>query len=445
MSVIDLYADFAASLPHRSVPDVARQEALRCLLDYAGAVVSGADAPPAEILRTSLAPLQGPARLWPDGAPCDPRTAALINATASHTIEVDDIYSPGLYHPGVCVVPAAIAVGEAEGVSGTRLLTAIIAGYEVSNRIAETLNPAHYRFWHTTATVGHFGAAAAAASVLSLDAAQTAHALATTASMAAGLRHAFSSDAMTKPLHAGRAAEAGVLAALGARSGLTGVPDMLEAERGFGTAFSETPDWRTATQDLGQRWTICEMTRKPHACCGHTFPAIDAISDLRASHAFDPEMIRSIEIATYRAAIEICGNREPRTPYEAKFSLPYCAALAAGGRAATPDAFDEAVDDNKERNALMERVKLRESADAEAVFPGKRAAGVRITMTDGRMLEATCPNRRGAPDAPLSDTALEAKFNALAGPVLGAERAGELARCLWHVDQMDDIRALPIG
>ena len=110
------------------------------------------------------------------------RTAALINGTAAHTVEVDDIYSPGLYHPGVSVIAAALAAAEGEAASGADLLTAIVAGYEVSNRIARALNPAHYRLWHTTATVGFFGAAAAAACVMRLDAARTAHALTTAAS-----------------------------------------------------------------------------------------------------------------------------------------------------------------------------------------------------------------------------------------------------------------------
>ena len=223
MTVAESYAGFAVGLRHEGVPRGARHGARRCLVDWWGGTVAGAVEAPATVLVEALAPDGGPARLLPWGDGADMRTAALINGTAAHSVEVDDIYSPGLYHPGVAVIAAALAVADAEEASGAELLTAIVAGYEVSNRIARAINPAHYRLWHTTATVGFFGAAVAAASVMRLEAGPMAHALTTAATFAAGLRHAFSSDAMSKPLHAGRAAEGGVLAALGARHGLTGV------------------------------------------------------------------------------------------------------------------------------------------------------------------------------------------------------------------------------
>jgi 2-methylcitrate dehydratase PrpD len=339
MTVAMYFAEFASGLRLEDVPDDTRHAAKRCLVDWWGGTVAGAVEPPATVLMAALAPGAGRARLLPWGRGTDARTAALINGTAAHTVEVDDIYSPGLYHPGVAVIAAALAAADAEGASGARLLEGIIAGYEVSNRIARAVNPAHYQMWHTTATVGFFGAAVAAGRVLGLSTEQLAHALTTTASMAARLRHAFSSDAMTKPLHAGRAAEGGVLAALGARAGLTGVADMFEGARGFGAALSKDVDWGNATAGLGGEWTIQRMTCKPYPCCGHTFAAIDAARAVMAE-GVDPGDIERVEVGTYRAGVEICENTDPKTPYEAKFSLPYTVALAALNRPVNLAAFD---------------------------------------------------------------------------------------------------------
>jgi len=440
VAVAGTFAEFASALRHDAVPEAALHGARRCLVDWWSGAVAGAIEAPATVLLDALAPGGGPARLLPWGAGADVRTAALINATAAHTLEVDDIYSPGLYHPGVAVIGAALAVADAERASGADLLVAIVAGYEVSNRIARAVNPAHYRLWYTTATVGFFGAAAAAASLMRLDAGRTAHALTTAASFAAGLRHAFSSDAMTKPLHAGRAAEGGVLAALGARHGLTGVPDMLEGARGFGVAMSEAVDWDAAVAGLGSEWTIERITTKPYPCCGHTFAAIDAARAIMGGVA--PGEVERVSVGTYQAAVEICENADPTTPYEAKFSLPYCVALAVVGRPVDLAAFaPEALHDPALR-AMMRRVKVALDGDAEAAFPALRAARVSVTTRDGRVRSHRQPTRRGDPDFPLSDGEIEAKFHMLADPVIGAAAATEIAGALWRADTLESVAGI---
>jgi 2-methylcitrate dehydratase PrpD len=466
MSVIGRLAAFAAE---EKMPAEPLAEAKQCLLDWLGCAIAGSVEPPATLLRRALgcaapapgavcplppsagagpdgATRHGPAaRLLPDGAPADPRTAALVNGAASHTVEVDDIFSPGLYHPGVVTVPAALALAEARGVGGTSLLRAIVAGYEVGNRIARAVNPAHYRLWHTTATVGHFGAAAAGAVVLGLDAGRTGHALATVATMAAGLRHAFSADAMSKPLHAGRAAEAGVLAALAAAEGVTGVPDMLEGARGFGAAMSADVDWPAAIATLGTEWTILATTRKAHACCGHNFAALDAIGALMREYRLGPDEIAGVHVGSYRAAVEICGNPVPRTAAEARFSLPYCAAAMARRGAVTPAAFTaEALADGATR-ALASCVSLSLDDEAEARFPALRGAIVTIRMADGRMLEARRRTRRGDPSDPLSGDEIAAKFHALADPVIGASAARAMADAVAGADAAEDVRSLPLA
>ena len=173
------------------------------------------------------------------------------------------------------VVAACLAAAEDTGASGDAFLRAVIVGYEISTRIGGAMGRAHYRFWHSTGTIGTFGAAAGAAYLYGLDETGIAHALATAATFAAALQQAFRSDSMSKPLHAGRAAEGGLVAALGAREGITGALDVLEGEFGFGRAMSGNPDWESGLATLGREFNIGRMTVKNHACCGHTFAAID--------------------------------------------------------------------------------------------------------------------------------------------------------------------------
>src|SRR5689334_4887163 len=200
-----------------------RHHARRAVLDWFAALLPGGVLPPATLLAAALEEElgRGRARLYPGGRTATARAAALINGSASHTVEFDDIYRDAIYHPACPTISAALAAAEARGASGDRFLRAVVVGYEVSTRIGRAVVPAHYKFWHTTGTVGCFGSAVAVATVLGLDETRTMHALATAATFAAGLQQAFRSEAMSKPLHAGRAAEAGLFAALAAERGVT--------------------------------------------------------------------------------------------------------------------------------------------------------------------------------------------------------------------------------
>ncbi len=441
-TIAERFAAFAHELTAADLPESVRHSATRCILDWYAGTIAGGVLAPATLLAVGLAGAGRPeAALLPSGQLTDARTAALINGAASHVVEVDDIYSPGLYHPGSPVISAAIATAEAQGASGRDLATAVIAGYEVSNRIARTVNPAHYKYWHTTATVGHFGATVAAGILLRLDPPRLAHAMTTVATFAAGLRQAFASDAMGKAFHVGRAAEAGVLGAIAAREGVTGVPDMLEGERGFATAMSHAVDWNAAFEDL-DRFTIEQTTQKAHACCGHTFAAIDATADIVARQELTPADIRAIKVGTYRAGVEICANTDPQTPYEAKFSLPYTVALAALGRHTGPASFTDAMLHESGLREMMARVSYALDERCEAVFPKLRSAYVDIETVDGRTFSQHQPSRRGDPADPLSDDMLGDKFAGLVEPVLGGAATEALLARLWRLDDVSDITEL---
>ncbi|MEJ1978340.1 MAG: MmgE/PrpD family protein [Acetobacteraceae bacterium] len=230
-TVVETLAEYAAAEAGRVLPEAVRHHARRALIDWFAALLPGSRLPPATLLDAALDDETGGRALVYTSLRRAPlRTAALINAAASHTIEFDDIFRDAVYHPGCPVIGAALAAAQARGADGPALLRAIVVGYEVSTRIGLAVQPSHYRFWHTTGTIGTFGAAAAVASLLDLDAVRTAHALASAGTMAAALQQAFRSDSMSKPLHAGHAAEAGALAAMGAARGMTGALDVLEGK-----------------------------------------------------------------------------------------------------------------------------------------------------------------------------------------------------------------------
>lgn len=436
MTIARAFADFASSM---DPPPEATDAAKRCLLDWAGAAISGSMEMPATAF-AELTTSTGNARLWPSGRLVSPRDAALINGTASHIVEVDDIFSPGLYHPGVVTIPAALALCEAERGSGKRLLRAIIAGYEIGNRIARTVNPAHYQHWHTTATVGHFGAAIAGSVALDLPPERTAHAIGLAATFAAGLRHAFAADGMAKPLHAGRAAEAGVLAAQLAAAGTTAVSDMLEGERGFGAALSEGCNWNDALSDLGQHWTITRTTQKAYACCGHNFAALDGIGEIMADLDMSYQDIAAIEIAGYRATVEICGNPDPVSAPEARFSLPYCAAIMATHGSVAPTHFSAPSLADQKIRVLSKLVSVKVDDQAEAAFPELR--GARVTIIDQRNRRATTyrRTRSGDPDYPMTNAEIANKYSTLSCPVIGKKLAGDLESSLTGIEKARDIR-----
>jgi 2-methylcitrate dehydratase PrpD len=392
--------------------------------------------PPATALERALADEldRGAARLAL-GRPATVRAAAIINGSAAHTVEVDDIYRDGIYHPGAPTIPAALALAQARGASGEAFLRAVIVGYEISTRIGAAMGRAHYKYWHNTGTIGCFGAAAAAAELLQLDAKRFAHALATVATFSAGLQQAFRMDSMSKPLHAGHAAEAGVTAALAAGEGVIGSLDVMEGEAGYGRAMGDGPDWEKALATLGRDFHITRMTFKNHACCGHTFAAIDGALAVQSQLGVAARDIERVRVGTYRAGVEVAHYADPHTPAEARFSLKYVVASALAHGSVRLAAFEPPRLEDAVTRDLMRRVEVAVDPELDATFPGQRAARVAIVARDGRRAEHLQPTRKGDPDAPLSDPELEAKYLELAAPVIGDGRARALLARLWRLER----------
>jgi len=410
MHLVERFADWAVSFREKPLDKTVIHHARRAVIDWHAALHPGMVVPPVTLLQKAFA-----------GESPSPRLKALIEGTAAHTVEVDDIFRDGIYHPGAPTIAAARAL--------TEELRPIVVGYEISTRIGAAMGKAHYKHWHNTGTIGCFGAAAAAAEALQLNKGQFAHALATVTTFAAGLQQAFRMDSMSKPLHAGRAAEAGVTAALAAREGVTGSLDVMA---GFAKAMGDNPDWEKGLATLGKDFHITRMTFKNHACCGHTFAAIDGALELKKRMNLKPEDIEQIEVATYKAGVEVAGYEKPTTPAEGRFSLKYVVATALTHGSVRLAAFEPQRLNDSATARVMQKISLSVDPQLEAEFPHKRQARVAIRAR-GRREEFLQPTRIGDPDAPLSDRMLEEKYYELVTPVLGEAKARqELAR-LWQL------------
>lgn len=440
-------AGHALAVRDQGIDRAVTHAATRAVVDWFAVTVAGTVMEPAKALTGALLDESpaGRSRLVADGQTTSCRTAAIVNATASHTAEMDDIFRDGIYHPGSPTVAAGLAVAERTGSSGADLLRAVTIGYDIGDCVAAAVNPAHYRYWHTTGTVGTIGAAAAAADLLGLDAVRFAHALATATTMAAGLQQAFRSDSMCKPLHAGHAAEAGVLAALAASRGFTGALDILEGDAGFGAAMAEAPDWERAVARLSSGPPgITQATVKSHSCCGHTFAAVDAALELRA-RGIAAEDIAGINVETYVTAATVAGNPDPATAFEAKFSTAYCVAAAMITGSVRLRAFEKETLADPRIRELTRRVRVTGDPAMEDLFPGHRVARVTLTDRAGQVHVAERQTRKGDPDDPLSDSELRDKFRDLTVPVLGEGHSSRLETSLWRASELTTVNDIPLA
>jgi 2-methylcitrate dehydratase PrpD len=338
------------------------------------------------------------------------RQAFTIGAL-THILETDDLHKASVTHPGCVIVPAALAVASRENASATEFLTAVLRGYEACCRVGNAVGPAHYRIWHNTATCGPFGSAIAVASLLGLDDAQCVDALGNAGTQSAGLWQFLETGAMSKHLHAGRAAEAGLVAADLAALGVTGPPAILEGDKGFFRATCPDADPEAVLRSPEDPWQLCSTSIKPWPCCRHTHPVIDAALGLHREIAGQP--IEEVEVASYQAALDVCDRPQPTNEYAAKFSLQHCvsAALLDG-----QVGFGSFGPEQRERMAgLAGRVSLVRSAAIQEEYPVHWGGSVTVTLGDGSRHSAHRKDCSGDPELPLDREAM-------------AHKAGELLR-----------------
>ena len=441
-------ADFAASIQDRRIPQPCIDGARVGLVDCVGVMIAGAQEPASRIVARMVA-----ASTSNDGAPeipsgrnLAPADAALVNGVAAHALDYDDVAMDG--HPSAALVPAILAEGWALDASGRDALSAYVAGYEVW-ALAQELEPGHLheRGFHPTAIWGTLSAVVACARLNRLDATQSRNAIAIAASMAAGLVANFGS--MTKPLHVGRTAQAGVLAVRLAKDGFTGSPDALEHPAGFMRAHSasgnpslEPRDWR-----LGEDWRMPKLgvNVKRYPMCYATHRSIDAMLDLAGEHDLSPDAVDEIHVRIGHMQRLMLRNRNPKTALEAKFSLEFAMASALVARRVGLSELDDAFVQRGDIVETMRKVHCTTTEDILPDAPFAPADSVSIVLKSGKTLaHPPVAQAKGSWQKPLSDDELREKFFDCAAGALGRSQTGALFDRLSAIEQLASLRELPL-
>ena len=399
------------------------QMAVSAIIDTVAVTLAGAPEASVSILRRTLGgpAASGPSLIFGDHRRTDVLNAALVNGTAAHAIDYDDMAAAMGGHPSVPVVPVVFALGEQLQVSGRQALDAYIVGFEAECRIGRAVHPHHYSAgWHPTSTLGVFGAAAAAARLLELDVEKTAMALALCASMASGVKANFGT--MTKPLHVGRCAHDGLMAAMLVREGFTAKLNALEQKEGFFAAFDGLanvhPDRMLANLDGALEIEQPEIGLKQFPCCGSTHPSILAMMQLRRD-GLTSAQVEAIDIRTHKKRLPHTDNPRPQTPLGAKFSIQYVTARALVDGAPRLHHFEGEAFLEPEIQRLLARTTASALPDGEDTRADQFTAEVSVVTRDGRRLSARLPAGLGrGPADPMSREELWTKFHDCGSQVL---------------------------
>ena len=432
-------AEFVASLDAASLPPEVSKRTSQLVLDQFGIALRArheaalCDATAATCARLGLT--GGSARVIGDPARYAPPGAAFFNGCLGHALDFDDTHAKGSIHPSAPIVPAALAAAEMTGASGAELVAAIVAGYEVQIRLSLALGPSvHYaRGFHPTATCGAFGAAAAAARLMQVDAAGIERAFGLVGSQAAGSMQFLVDGAWNKAFHVGYAAMNGLVAASLAAEGYQGATGAIEGEYGFLHGYSDGATPALAIEALGERWETLDIAVKPYPSCRYGHAAMDALIALRAEHGFTIEDIASVRIGLPATGIRLIGTplpdkQAPENYVDGQFSMPFVGAIALRDGAMGWDAYDQHLGD-ADTLALCKRIDVYNDPAIEAMFPDYMAGSAEVTLADGTSHSHTVKVAKGEPANFLTDAELLAKFDALAAPVLepaSRERLGEL-------------------
>ncbi len=422
------------------VPADARVLVRHCLLDWIAVTLAGAQEPVAHMLAEEAREQGGfpQATVVGHGFAASSRQAALINGAASHALDFDDVNMSFTGHPSVVLMPALLALAESRGASGAAFMTAFVAGYETLCRIGAAVSPGHYALgFHSTGTIGTFGAAAACARLLQLDPDDTAVALGIAATQAAGLKAMFGT--MCKPLHAGKASADGMMAAQLAARGFTGRGDAIEALQGFaathGPDFDPAGGLRQPTSGLYLRDNLF----KYHAACYGTHAAIEAARHLRRQHGLDPSHVRRVTVHASSTCEGVCNIAAPRTGLEAKFSLRHVVAMAlAGVDTASMTSYSDPSTNDPALTALRDRVHVELVRECSALTQAELV----IETVDGATLRRRHDCGRPNPGLAAQQTRLEDKFRAIARPLLDEESCKELLELVDRIEELPDLSPL---
>ena len=447
MSIAAELARRIVAMRYADLPPAAVHWAKVSIVDTVGCALAAVneDAPRiAERVLTSGSS-EGPSLVWGTRRRAPVLDAAVINGTAAHALDYDDVGNSIAGHPSIPILPGIVALAEARGTSGADLVAAFVAGWETQARIGHAVNMHHYeKGWHPTATLGVFGGTAAAAKLLGLDAERTATALAIAVSLAAGLKANFGS--MTKPLHAGQSTRHGVYAALLAQEGFSAQADAFEHKQGFFEVFNGQGNYDASR--ILERWAdpldILDpgVGLKQYPCCASTHSAIDAMLLLRERHGLRPERVAKIESVTHARALAHTDRPDPRSTLDAKFSVQYCVVRALiDGEVSFAHFEGEAYRDPEVRK-LLARIETRAHAHRPRGMEESFECDLHVTTQDGERFSAHVEQPLRGPQNLVPPDRLEAKFRDCAARALRADAIGRIFEALGRIEAYADVRSL---
>jgi len=427
----------------------------KSILDGLGLALSGAVAKSGELVRKHLAELglgPGPATVIGSPLRVAPRFAAFANGVGIHADDFDDtqlavakdrVYGL-LTHPTAPALPAALAVGEALGANGREVMLAYHLGVEVECKIAEAINPRHYQTgFHSTATCGTFAAAAAAGKLMGQDVETLQRSLSIAGSQSAGLRENFGT--MTKPFHAGRAAESGVVAAQFAGLGWTATDRILEAPRGFFSAAGGGYDKAAIEGKLGNPWTFSEpgVSIKPHPSGSLTHPGMTLMLELIRKHDIKADEVQRVRVGTNHNMPNALIHHRPQNELQAKFSMEFCMAILLIERRAGLNEFTDEVVRRADVQRMIEKVDFVVDERAEAAGYHKMTTYIDVTLKDGRTISGVADFGKGSPAKPMTFEEVAAKFSECAEFARWSKaRAKDVVGMVRDLEELDDIGRL---
>ncbi len=426
-----------AQMIRRKEPsDQDRLQAERFVRDWLGSFVAGGPTEPGRALSAY------------GSAARDLESRVFLAAALSHITETDDLHKGSVTHPACVVVPTALLLGHEEGLEGVAILNGVLAGYEAMIRVGSAVGPAHYHTFHTTATAGVFGAAATAAQMLDLEEEEWVWAFGNAGTQAAGLWEFRTDASMSKHLHPGHAAAAGLRSALLGRHGFTGPETILEGDHGFLRGLCPDPN-PEALLEPAPRWKLLDTSLKPYPCCGHIHPAIAAALEVKGrldsrEGTGAAAKVENVHVKTYTAGLHIVDAPDPRTSYDAKFSMQFCVAAALVLGEVDLELFEERLEDPRVRR-LAAKIRVTGSPSFDARYPEQWGAEVTVQPSGGgKAVSSVRTEAPGDPAAPLSDEDLNEKVvHLLEAGGLGEAETEELLRDCRHLPENASAFALP--
>lgn len=447
MNVASELARRINAITWESLPQQVAANARTAILDTVGVTLAGArEDATTKLLRVPGMSDPGPSLVFGHAVRTSALNAALLNGTSSHAMDFDDVNIALGGHPSAPLVAVLFALADTIAVSGRELITAFVAGFETTTRIARAVNFHHYeKGWHPTVTLGIFGAAAASAKLLKLTDEQTATALAMSASFAAGVKANFGT--MTKPLHVGHCARSGLFAALLAREDFTANPEAFEHRQGFFEVFNGAGTY-DATRLFAEWAQPFDIERpgngiKLYPCCGSTHAAIDGIMTLAARERVEPHDIERVHARIHARRLAHIDRPDPRSGLDAKFSVQYCLARALLERRVVVDHFEGEAFLDPAARALMQKVRVEGYTNPPPDVGDHYEVDLTITLRSGKTVSLRQRRPCGrTPEDPTPPERLRAKFESCAARVLPEPSVARLYAALHDLDNIGSVREL---